>query len=89
MYINYKKILYVHYLLSIRHPVLQLVNYTSSNIETSSTQNTCHEPDEIIEYVSVPTPFRQEPITRCLHMCCALESTLSSKEAFPRKYIVS
>ena len=36
----------------------------------------------------------QEPITRSLHLCCALESTLSSEElfleqAFPRKSIVS
>ena len=36
----------------------------------------------------------QEPITRSLHMCCTLESTLSNEElfleqAFPRKSIVS
>ena len=36
----------------------------------------------------------QEPITRSLHLCCTLESTLSSEElcleqAFPRKSIVS
>ena len=40
------------------------------------------------------TGIRQEPITRSLHMCCTLESTLSDEElfleqAFPRKYIVS
>ena len=37
---------------------------------------------------------QQEPITRSLHLCCTLESTLSSEElfleqAFPRKSIVS
>ena len=36
----------------------------------------------------------QEPITRSLHLCCTLESTLSNEElfleqAFPRKSIVS
>ena len=38
--------------------------------------------------------YIQEPITRSLHMCCTLESTLSDEELFleqalPRKYIVS
>ena len=38
--------------------------------------------------------FDQEPITRSLHLYCALESTLSNEElfleqAFPRKFIVS
>ena len=46
----------------------------------------CHY-DELIH-------FRLEPITRSLHLCCTLESTLSNKElfleqAFPRKSIVS
>ena len=36
----------------------------------------------------------QEPITRSLHLCCTLESTLSNEalfleQAFPRKSIVS
>ena len=45
--------------------------------------------------ISQNSIFRnKEPITRSLHLCCTLESTLSNEElfleqAFPRKSIVS
>ena len=49
---------------------------------------------EIFDDMSSENLPTQEPITRSLHMCCTLESTLSDEElfleqAFPRKYIVS
>ena len=48
----------------------------------------------ILKHLNGNNMHYQELITQSLHMCCTLESTLSSKElfleqAFPRKFIVS
>ena len=59
---------------------LLLKNTPTSRLERNSP------PPPVLPYMG------QEPITRSFHMCCTLESTLSSEELFleqdfPRKYI--
>ena len=62
-------------------PITNICNRTGQIGQLSSPYKLC-------------TSCHQEPITRSLHLCCTLESTLSNEElfleqAFPRKSIVS